>query len=359
MEDLYFNIMLAASCSLAVTGLILMIVKNPSDVKAAKFKKAKIALNISVFILAVLNFVQIGFDPEGDIHYLGGVIALCVSYLQAMLLTVAVIVLVNPEEIRWRRLCYHLGLIGIIDTMLLVTFFLLPLSVFFFFYELGILLYVIMLVHYTRWYIHSYRRFMKKILDYYEEEEIERGLRWVNIIFWAALSVGVLSLLMLFGNREIDMALTLSLAIFYAVLSAFFINYELSTPIILPALAVKTENGDVGQQEDVHPDKLMAWIEKGGYLNTRLAVEEIAAELDMNVAQFRSYFNKVIGEDFRTWRVRKRIEHARTLISAHPDWSVKQIAQESGFNDRSYFYQQFQVCTGMSLSAYRKKVECV
>ena len=85
-----------------------------------------------------------------------------------------------------------------------------------------------------------------------------------------------------------------------------------------------------------------------------MAVEDIARELNMSVPQFRLYFKQVIGEDFRTWRVRKRIEYAKQLINEHPDWPVTRVAQESGFNDRSYFYQQFMLYSGISVSDFKK-----
>lgn len=229
---------------------------------------------------------------------------------------------------------------------------------FFYVYELGILLYIVLLIFYTRKYLQCNKRFKEQITAYYEEEEIERGLRWLNIVFWVALSVGVLSLLMLIGNKEIDLCLTVALALFYAMLAACFINYALSTPVILPAISENLKAVTTNKKKDAghHPDKLIAWIDKGGYLNTQMAVEDIANELNMTVSQFRLYFKKVIGEDFRTWRVKKRIEHAQQIMAEQPDFPVTKVAQESGFNDRSYFYQQFQIHTGMTVSDYRAKI---
>lgn len=104
-------------------------------------------------------------------------------------------------------------------------------------------------------------------------------------------------------------------------------------------------------------DLLMAWIERKGYLETDKAVAEIADEMGMNAMQFRQYFRTMAGEDFRTWRVRKRIEHARSLMAEHPEWPVRQVAQASGFNDRSYFYQQFLLYTGISVAEARRGEE--
>ena len=358
MNKLYFSVMLAASCSMIITGIILAFVKSPFDERAAKFRIAKHGLTVAVLVLGVLNLLQIGIDPGADIKHLPGCIALAVSYFQAMIFTMAVLVLIRPAEVTLKFVIIQVVAIFFMDAVLFTSFFLLPLNLFFYVYELGILLYIVLLIFYTRKYLQCNKRFKEQITAYYEEEEIERGLRWLNIVFWVALSVGVLSLLMLIGNKEIDLCLTVALALFYAMLAACFINYALSTPVILPAISenLKTVTTNTKKDAGHHPDKLIAWIDKGGYLNTLMAVEDIANELNMTVSQFRLYFKKVIGEDFRTWRVKKRIEHAQQIMAEQPDFPVTKVAQESGFNDRSYFYQQFQIHTGMSVSDYRAKI---
>jgi AraC-like DNA-binding protein len=100
---------------------------------------------------------------------------------------------------------------------------------------------------------------------------------------------------------------------------------------------------------------LELWIEAKRYLNTETSIKEIASEMGMSVDQMHLYFRDVVGEEFRTWRVRKRVEHAQQLMQEHPDWPVTRIAQISGFNDRSWFYQQFLRFTGMTVAECRKK----
>lgn len=356
-DGLYFNVMMAASSCLMVTGLILAAVKTRSDDKTAKFRMAKLSLTVAVLALGILNMAQIGVDPEGDSDYLGGCIALAVSYLQAMLFTMAVLVFIRPQEVIRRRVTGQLTAIAVVDAVLIGSFCMLPLRAFLFIYWMGIVIYVALLVYYIRWYRRSYRWFRQQIADCYEEDEIERGLRWLNILFWAALAVGVLALLMLFGRRDIDMCLTVVIAVYYAFLTASFINYELSTPIILPALEGNTlPNSEYVDNQCItnfSATLLVTWIQQGGYLDTQKPVEEIVKELGMTNDQFHQYFQKTEGEDFRTWRIRKRIQHAQQLMQEHPDWPVTRIAQASGFNDRSWFYQQFLRFTGTTVSDFR------
>lgn len=359
-SELYFTVMLAASSCMVATGLILAAVKTRYDEVRAKYRMAKTWMTMAVLVLGVLNIMQISIDPDGDWDYLAGCITLAISYLQAMLLTMVVLVFISPKVVTLRLVLSQLAVISTMDVVLLGSLFLLPERAFLFIYGFGIVIYIVMLVIYTRWYIRSYRRFRKQIADYYEDEEIEHGLRWLSTIFWVGLVVGILALSMLFGRRDIDMVLTVVFAAFYAFLAACFINYELSTPIILPVLEkeLPSQPESIDHQLTTEPSSmsLATWIQQRGYLDTQKPVEEIVKELGMTTEQFHLYFQKAEGEDFRTWRVRMRVEHARQLMEEHPDWPVTRIAQASGFNDRSWFYQQFLRFTGCTVSGYRATV---
>ena len=118
-DELFFNVMLAASSCMIVTGLILATVKTPADERTAKYRVAKYGLTVAVLVLGLLNLVQIGFDPEGDMRYLGSCLALAVSFVQAMLFTMAVMVLIRPGEVTLRRVVGQTGGIAVIDGALL------------------------------------------------------------------------------------------------------------------------------------------------------------------------------------------------------------------------------------------------
>ena len=235
-DELYLRMMLVASGCLVLTGLLLALVRTPNNELAAKFRGAKHALTLAVLLLGVFNIVQLSFDPEGDVRHLGSCIALAISSVQAMLFTNTVIVLISPSEVTLRRVLWQLGVILLVDTLLVGAYILLPLDTYLYVYELCVILYIALLVGYTHWYMRLRRQFLAQVSAYYEEEEIERSLRWLGILFWVALAVGVLSLLMLLANRTVDVCLTALLALCYAFFAACFVNYQLSIPLVLPAL---------------------------------------------------------------------------------------------------------------------------
>lgn len=118
-DELFFNVMLAASSCMIVTGIILATVKTPADERTAKYRVAKYGLTVAVLVFGLLNMVQIGYDPDGDTRYLGSCLALTVSFVQAMLFTMAVLVLIRSGEVTLRRVVGQTGGIAVIDGALL------------------------------------------------------------------------------------------------------------------------------------------------------------------------------------------------------------------------------------------------
>ena len=49
-----------------------------------------------------------------------------------------------------------------------------------------------------------------------------------------------------------------------------------------------------------------------------------------------------------------RVRYAQKLMKTHPDMSVTEIAEESGFSSRSAFYRNFKEMTGLSPTEWKK-----
>ena len=361
MSSMYLIGVVAASACMIITGLILAMVNTPSDGRASKLRKAKHTLTAAVLILGTMNIVQMGIDRQGSVNYLGACFALSMSYLQAMLFTMALLVLIRPEVVTRKRVTLQLATILTIDAVLIGSFFLLNKRTFLYIYGIGVFLYLLQLAYYVRRLRQSRIMFLQKIEKYYEEDEISRSMRWVYVIFRGAIIIALLALLMMLNNRIVDVILTVVFALFYAFFAACFINYSLSAPIILPAIygtpgvppATVPDRNTLPTKERSH---LEQWIKDKGYLNKDMAVVDIANQVGISVDDLHQYFRDVVGEEFRTWRVRCRINEARQMMLDHPDYSTAQIYRFCGFNDRSFFYQQFRRFTGTSVADYRKQL---
>ena len=78
--------------------------------------------------------------------------------------------------------------------------------------------------------------------------------------------------------------------------------------------------------------------------------------MEWDHALLKKYIQETTGEDFRSWRIRLRIQEAERIMTAQPDLPVSRIATMAGFNDRSYFYRSFQRITGRSVKEYLQSI---
>ncbi len=93
------------------------------------------------------------------------------------------------------------------------------------------------------------------------------------------------------------------------------------------------------------------WIEKGGYLKNGITMPNVADELHIPRYQLSAWL-KQQGMTYSTWMTNLRIDEAKRVITAHPDWNNEAIANHCGFSDRTYFQKKFKEKTGLSPSDY-------
>lgn len=85
-----------------------------------------------------------------------------------------------------------------------------------------------------------------------------------------------------------------------------------------------------------------------------ISLEEMADRVSMTVPGFCRYFKKVTNKTFTRFVNEYRVVHASKLL-AEKTLSIADIAEESGFNNFSYFNKVFKELTGASASEYRKQ----
>lgn len=87
------------------------------------------------------------------------------------------------------------------------------------------------------------------------------------------------------------------------------------------------------------------------YKNKSLSIQEIAQQSFMSEVYFRRLFKKEYGISPQKYIVKQRIQHAIGLISTGY-YSLKEIADMSGYNDYKYFSVEFKKIVGVSPSEY-------
>jgi YesN/AraC family two-component response regulator len=214
---------------------------------------------------------------------------------------------------------------------------------------------------YTWLFVRSYKVFPKQMMDFYEEEELLYRMRWIKWIFWSALAVGILALLLIIDNHMVNVLLTLLFTAYFLFVTVSFINYQQYAQLIVRAYEsephVSQQSVEKEKMSQAEVEKIRAgiseWVREKKYVESDHSVEEIARQLGTNSTTLRKYFHNYVGEDFRTWRIGMRIEEAKRLIDENPSIKINDVVNLTGFNDRPYFYRIFTKMTGMSVTEYR------
>ena len=84
------------------------------------------------------------------------------------------------------------------------------------------------------------------------------------------------------------------------------------------------------------------------YLRHNLKVSEVAAELCTNRLYVSTAINDQMGVSFSDYINRKRIDYAIHLMRTHPQKTIYEIADLSGFSSDKSFYRNFKNITGKS-----------
>ncbi|WP_159881498.1 response regulator transcription factor [Paenibacillus puerhi] len=91
-------------------------------------------------------------------------------------------------------------------------------------------------------------------------------------------------------------------------------------------------------------------------LNRRVTQEEVAEFLHLNPSYFSRLFKRETGENFVEFATRTKMEKAKELID-RTDCTVEELAEQLGYDNKSYFLKCFKSYTGMTPSEYAGKVQ--
>ena len=360
----YYFTLFGCAVSSIVLSLVLLGVTIRQDDELEKYRTASWCLCVAFLVFGLANILQAGMEYDGHEEALTGVMTLFIGSVQAMMFTMVALVFIRPAIVTMRNMAIQLTIILSLSSFLFIARYTLPLSVFYIFYYVFICGYVLLMATYTFIFCKNYKVFKKQMMDYYEEEELFHRLRWIQWTFWSAVAVGVLSLLLLIDNHYINMILTPLFTAYFLFITISFINYQQYAQLILRAYESENEVAESQHSETdvtVTPsdvsrvaDLLNEWVKQKRFVESDVSVNEIAEQMGTNSNALRDYFHHYIGEDFRSWRIRMRVEEAKRLIDDNPSIKITDVVRLTGFNDRPYFYRVFTKITGMSVVEYRK-----
>ena len=101
-----------------------------------------------------------------------------------------------------------------------------------------------------------------------------------------------------------------------------------------------------------------AWKARGGYCQTGL-LQPIAAQA-IGISRYRlTTWLHQQGLKYTEWIAQLRVEEAKRIIAAHPDWSNDAVAQHCGFTDRTVLQRTFKRIEGITPQKYLEDLEAI
>ena len=223
---------------------------------------------------------------------------------------------------------------------------------------LASLVYLAMQCHYTYRHFRELRRMHRMLDNYYDRDmsellcSMERAVKVLAIlavlapqaIFNSGWLLGIFGLCFLLG-------------IYYFVFS--FVCYVVSSDAQHVMLAEQhndeekpEEKAPVAEMGDDERQRIGSavnrWIRQEKHLRNGLTIQAAADEMKIPRYQLSAWLKTTEHELFSPWLTYLRIEAAKNLMIAHPDWSNDVIAERCGFGSRSYFQTVFRKHTGMT-----------
>ena len=354
-----FLTLFACGVTSIVLSVVLAGVKIRKDESLTKYRTAHWFLCAALLFYGLSNFFQISLEDAQE-ETLSGLLMITVGSLQAMMFTMVVLIFIRPAVVTLRNVSVQFTIIALLSAFLFFAHFTFPPSVYTVIFRFYIAAYVTLLAIYTYIFLKSYKVFRKQMMDYYEEEELLYRTRRIKWIFWSALAVGIMALLLNIDSHHVNMLFTSLFTAYFILVTISYINYQQYAQLIVHAYDSTTTQQDTPQKSltpeeaDELKTRIHEWVRQKKFAETDKSVDEIAAELGTKCNTLREYFTNCVGEDFRSWRNRIRIEEAKRLIDANPSMKITEVMAQTGFNDRPYFYRIFTKIAGTSLADYRK-----
>ena len=99
-----------------------------------------------------------------------------------------------------------------------------------------------------------------------------------------------------------------------------------------------------------------AWKARRGYCQTGLLQPLAAQAIGISRHRLTTWLHQQ-GLKYTEWIAQLRVEEAKRIIAAHPDWSNDAVAQHCGFTDRTVLQRTFKRIEGITPQKYLEDLE--
>ena len=362
-------IAMIVSASLAV---VMLLIKVPHTEHATKLTRAKSLVALSyLFCAFIFGYTLSHHDIEQYGLFSAMTLLINVAFSTATL-SFSLINLLGHRYVDFSKLLVSIFAIFIVSMALIEVFFNGEKNVFMIVLVTSIAMFTSMCIYYIiifdKWYRHSIMMLEK----YYDEDE-EHKLKWIKFCFILAMLTEMFVLVYMFFLRGFMFIYIGFYILFLLYFAGNFISFIGSHKLLLDAFGhwtISQANKSSKKKRTARKKKKAAgtvsidelgsvkplldeWVRQKRYREYDKSREEVAHELGTTREMLQLYFSEKVGEDFRTWRTRLRINDAKQMLLEKKDTSINLIGEIAGFSDRSNFHRQFTKFVGCTPKKWR------
>ena len=367
----------------SILAVLLMLIKIPQSDYNSKLVNSKLAIVVSFLICSFMMMYAISVYgnptiPDWDMFLM--LTIYIVVHFSTSIISYSMIALLKTKRHRRQNLFIPgLFVSAVIAFMLLEAYKSGNMTYFWSICLVALTAFLIQSVTYIVYFDKAYKRVLKDLEDYYDEDE-EHKIKWVRFCYIISMLTNLFVLVyiclywFLDYKMEVASIYTLWYLLYMLYLTTNYISFIGSHKLVLDAFAHKiltvkprskkesqrTSRREMAARNNIDKEfanlavELKKWVDNKLYCEYDKTREKVVSELHTTKEILNLYFAQKVGVDFRTWRTNLRIEEAKRLLLENKDLSVNMIAEMSGFSDKSNFHRQFTKLVGCSPRQWRE-----
>lgn len=382
MLSLFLDIRFIQGVALTVSltlAVLIMLINVPKTEYAKKLTRAKTTIATNFLVGAFVFGYTLYHSDIPDYGEFSVLTTLIIAAFSSILMSYSLINLMQPRYIDSGRFMISVFILFVVSALLTESFF----SDNALFHK-GMLvtatvLFVIQNSYLITIFDKAYRKSLELLEKYYDEDE-EHKVKWLRFCYILTMLTTMFVLIYMFLPQNLIIIYNFFYILYMVYFAGNFISFLGSHKLLLDAFGHsafseqrsfrkkktakgrKHENGnvlgglntdDVSSEFSAIETSLKKWVSEKKYRKYDKSREETAHEIGTTREMLQLYFSEKVGEDFRTWRTRLRINDAKQMLLEKKETSINLIGEIAGFSDRSNFHRQFTKFVGCTPKKWR------
>lgn len=232
----------------------------------------------------------------------------------------------------------------------------------------GALCYLAMQTYYS-WRHTTALQAMHRTLNDYYDSSTGGMLRWMQLSIVGLMLLALMVPFVIFATDD-------GLLFVIAIIIYFFIFYLVDSfcYYLTSNAPQKTQEAEESRAKDERAETVQGatgqtarvveqqttkaveqWTARGGHRTAGITSPVAAAEMGIPRYQLTAWVKANGYESFSRWMTALRIDEAKRVLLAHPDWSSEAVADYCGFSSREYFHRIFKEQQGITPAQYQER----